>query len=447
MKRHYGFFIFLIAALMLASLPAIAQEERKATVPQMAIKDERAASVLYEEAQGYTRAKAAEFDRQRVPFDQQLAERIRREQQELATRHTEQLSLRSNLSGEDFYYLGLLYQLADNDEKSLTAFRSYLEGIASGAGGSKEKAQAARMEIVSLTAAKGSVEEAEKHLAQYIKSEPQRLDQLMSMEAELAAAYHKANKLDQALPHAREAFKAVKLFQPTTPEEQSLRREALGLFAQFLAETLIELEKPDEAMAVFEELRRLALAQPSSILYRKALAGLLGLGRPMNQITAIDRAETAGRAAPPELVVNQWIAQPPVKLSDLRGRVVLLDFWAHWCGPCIATFPRLSRWHTKYKDKGLVILGVTEYYGEAEGRKLNPAAELNFLRGFKKRHRLPYGSAIADTNDNDANYGVSSFPSAFLIDRRGVVRFITIGSSAAEGAVLEAAIEKLLKEE
>jgi len=123
-----------------------------------------------------------------------------------------------------------------------------------------------------------------------------------------------------------------------------------------------------------------------------------------------------------------------------------LDFWAHWCGPCIASFPRLTKWHEKYKDKGLIILGVTKYYGEGGGRSMKPEEELAYLRQFKKKYRLPYGFAISDTSDNDASYGVSSFPSAFLLDRKGIVRFITIGGSAVEGKALEEMIDKLLDE-
>ena len=93
-----------------------------------------------------------------------------------------------------------------------------------------------------------------------------------------------------------------------------------------------------------------------------------------------------------------------------------------------------------------MILGVTKYYGEGDGRPMKPAEELNFLNQFRKRHRLPYGFAIADTTDNDSSYDVSSFPSAFLLDRKGIVRFITIGGSATEGAALEKMIQELLDE-
>jgi glutathione peroxidase-family protein len=110
------------------------------------------------------------------------------------------------------------------------------------------------------------------------------------------------------------------------------------------------------------------------------------------------------------------------------------------------TFPRLQKLHESYKDRGLVILGMTDFYGHAEGKQLTPAEEMDYLRSFKKKFRLPYGFAIADSNDNDRNYGISGIPTTFLLDRRGAVRFISIGSSDEEAAALNRMIKKLIEE-
>ena len=148
----------------------------------------------------------------------------------------------------------------------------------------------------------------------------------------------------------------------------------------------------------------------------------------------------------PEVLGNQWIEQAPVKLAELRGQVVLLDFWAPWCGPCRYTLPNLAKWQTAFKSKGLVILGVTKYYGHGDQKPLTPGEELVYLRDFRKRNRLPYGFVVSDSNANEFNYGVFAIPTSFLIDRKGVVRYISVSASEEEIAVLGELIKKLLEE-
>ena len=91
-------------------------------------------------------------------------------------------------------------------------------------------------------------------------------------------------------------------------------------------------------------------------------------------------------------------------------------------------------------------MGLTDYQGSAEGRKMTHAEELVYLRNFKKLQKLPYGFAIADSKVNELNYGVFSIPMSFLIDRRGNVRFIASNASEPELSRLAAMIPKLLAE-
>ena len=92
------------------------------------------------------------------------------------------------------------------------------------------------------------------------------------------------------------------------------------------------------------------------------------------------------------------------------------------------------------------MLGLTQYYGHAEGEPLPRKEELTYLRNFKKRNRLPYGVLVGDSTVNDLNYGVNSIPTTFLLDRKGHIRFISIGADDEELEALENWIKILVNE-
>jgi thiol-disulfide isomerase/thioredoxin len=179
-------------------------------------------------------------------------------------------------------------------------------------------------------------------------------------------------------------------------------------------------------------------------LYHKATTGLMEAGIEDSGPYLIPPADDAPTV--PEIAVKDWVEQTPIKLSDLRGRVVLLDFWAHWCGPCISTFPTLAKWNRDFGPKGLTILGVTELFGNIKGKPAQPDDELAYLHEFKKQYRIPYGFAVNRSQDNDQMFGISAIPTAFLIDRRGRVRMISVGTSKEETGLMETAIQILLSE-
>jgi len=155
--------------------------------------------------------------------------------------------------------------------------------------------------------------------------------------------------------------------------------------------------------------------------------------------------ELLGEKAP-ELSIDKWLSGKTQKLADFQGKVIMIDFWATWCGPCIAAFPTLSRWQDKYRDQGLEIVGVTRYYGVANGRNIDEPGELSFLKAFVKTQRLPYDSVVSKENDNHAYYGANTLPTAVLIDRKGIVRYITAGTNSTRDDETLKMIETLLAE-
>jgi thiol-disulfide isomerase/thioredoxin len=431
----------LVVVLLLATVIALGQSA-PATNETTPAADTRPANVLFAEVDTYVNKKFTEFNKQKLPYDSGLEAKIKQEQKDLATKYAEVLHARSSLSETDQFYLGMLYHLAGNGDGALVGMRHYLGGEASG-----QNAQLARAVVVLYSTRKGLIPEAERAVADYANTQPQSLAEWFGMESLITELLQKTKDHQRMLVHAQQMAKIARLVVPNQGINTFRRDDMLFKAASFLSDAYINLNKKDEAIATVQDLRKLALMLPSGNLLRLANIRLAGLDRsidPRGVFSELPKDETSKL---PEIVATQWIDQAPVKLSDLRGQVVLLDFWATWCGPCRYTFPRLQQWHETYKDKGLVILGMTNYFGEADGHKATHGEELVYLRSFKKKNRLPYGFAIADSSINDLNYGVFTIPMSFLIDRQGRIRYISMGASADEIAALGKMLEKVMAED
>jgi peroxiredoxin len=121
-----------------------------------------------------------------------------------------------------------------------------------------------------------------------------------------------------------------------------------------------------------------------------------------------------------------------VSLAELRGKVVLIDFWASWCGPCRHNNPRLVKLYNKYHQKGLEIYGVSLDENVGSWKRAVKHDKLEWIQVIDDKG---WDSAAATL------YGVDMIPSSFLLDREGVIRTVN-----AEGQDLENSVRDLLKD-
>ena len=140
----------------------------------------------------------------------------------------------------------------------------------------------------------------------------------------------------------------------------------------------------------------------------------------------------------PELNNEVWLnVDHPLRLADLRGKVVLLEMWTFGCINCQHVMPSLKSWHEKYGDLGLVLIG--NHYPE-----FSYEADLDNLKDAIKRYDIRY--AVAQDNDGKtwAAYKNRYWPMLYLIDKRGQIRYTHVGEGAY--AETENAITSLLAE-
>lgn len=128
------------------------------------------------------------------------------------------------------------------------------------------------------------------------------------------------------------------------------------------------------------------------------------------------------------------------KLEQLRGKVVLLDFWATWCGPCVKAMPALQELSDKYKDKGLVVLGVNRDEGGENGVREK-------VKGFLEDNNLTFGHIMDPSAEIAMSYGVRGLPTTVIIDQKGVVRNIHTGYSPQLKAQLTKEIATLIDQQ
>jgi thiol-disulfide isomerase/thioredoxin len=139
----------------------------------------------------------------------------------------------------------------------------------------------------------------------------------------------------------------------------------------------------------------------------------------------------------PEISVKEWINGEPATLADLRGQVVLLEFWATWCKPCEQMFPKLNKLDQEYGSRGLNVIALTRHYLAYRGSPEAQADELNLMRKMVSDHALTFRVGASEDEQTQELYGAAGVPTMAVIDRAGVVRHFYDGDEEAFQQVLE----------
>ncbi|MFN3325400.1 MAG: TlpA family protein disulfide reductase [Bryobacteraceae bacterium] len=140
-----------------------------------------------------------------------------------------------------------------------------------------------------------------------------------------------------------------------------------------------------------------------------------------------------GKAAP-AIETGEHLNRGLSSLASLKGKPVLLFFWAHWCSDCKYQAPILARIEREYGPNGLVVVGPTQRYGYTRGgADAEPAAEVRYIEEVRKEFYsvLPQ-MPVPVSEENFRNYGVSTTPTLVLLDRAGIVRMYNPGKMTYE---------------
>lgn len=169
---------------------------------------------------------------------------------------------------------------------------------------------------------------------------------------------------------------------------------------------------------------------------------VLGLATLWTFVSRVPAAATAG--GPPPTSPREGFSAPDftldllgggqVTLSELRGKVVMINLWASWCIPCRVEMPEIERVYQAYQDQGLVVLAVNSTFQDSE----RDAA------AFVQELGLTFPIPLDRTGAVGQRYRLRALPSTFFVDRQGVIRSAVFGTMNA--ALIQAEVETLIQE-
>lgn len=131
-------------------------------------------------------------------------------------------------------------------------------------------------------------------------------------------------------------------------------------------------------------------------------------------------ADGAAGIKAPDITNSTWLNSEPLRFADLKGKVVLVEFWTLGCYNCRNVEPYVKQWHQQYAEQGFVVIGVhsPEFLHERE---------VENVKRYMKEHGIRFAVPIDNDFSTWNRYGNRYWPAMYLIDKRGIIRYIKVG--------------------
>ena len=251
--------------------------------------------------------------------------------------------------------------------------------------------------------------------------------EMMAALSWMARGTYAAGEYDLAAQYSVDSYDLAIAALRTSSLEDGNLETALG--AAIETNALVRAARGDRSSAVYFLQRELETYRDSQIHKR--------LQKNINLLSL------EGQAAP-AIVAPEGLGPSVQTLDELKGSVVLLFFWAHWCSDCKAQAPIIAAALDKYRSQGLHVVAPTQRFGYiVSGEDASPDEELRYIEQVRDEYYAFLRDQSVPVSDvNHKRYGVSTTPTLVLVDREGIVRLYRPGNLSEDD--LDAAIRKLL---